>query len=150
MLLSRSLSALILPKLVLSSVTATNTTLLRNSSFTVSTFINATSLGSLGAPPLVPYISSFHTSINHNFQSTERMGSESSKASDPSAFPKGKSDTEWRTVLSPAQVCYIHHILLLHFFFFYLLTELTLANFSISPPSVQGIASKWNRACFLK
>jgi len=42
------------------------------------------------------------------------MGSDSSKANDGAAFPKGKSDSEWRTVLSPQQVCFYHFHFVVH------------------------------------
>ncbi|UZJ51632.1 hypothetical protein CBS101457_000952 [Exobasidium rhododendri] len=101
MLLARSLPALIIPRLALS--VASSTTVPLRSFVTVSTLSYSTSnLGSLGAPPLAFYTSSFINSSSS--QSIRKMGSDSSKATgDGASFPKGKSDTEWRTVLSPAQ-----------------------------------------------
>jgi hypothetical protein len=103
MLLARSLSALILPRLALSSASTAARSL--RGPYSVSTLSFAThNLGSFAAPPLGLYTSSF---VNRS-HSVRNMGSDSSKtASDPSAFPKGKSDSEWRTILSPQQVCHL-------------------------------------------
>jgi hypothetical protein len=104
MLLARTLPALVLPRLALSISTQSITGVLvraRGGPVTVSALgrssNTSTPLGNLPAPPLGIYSSSFVS-----FQSVRNMGSDSSKVS--STAPKAKSDEEWRTVLSPAQV----------------------------------------------
>lgn len=107
MLLARTLPALVLPRLALSistqSITATALVRARGGPITVSASAlnrasntTATPLGNLPAPPLGIYSSLV------SYQSIRNMGSDSSKVS--SSAPKAKSDEEWRTILTPAQV----------------------------------------------
>lgn len=94
MLITRSLSLLILPRLATSA---------SRTPVTISAISGATSLSNLPAPPLGIFSTAFHTSTSVH-RSTE-MGSDASKSNgDASSFPKDKPDKEWRTVLSPAQV----------------------------------------------
>lgn len=100
MLVARSWPVLLLPSLTTQTKLTAGTLL--QSPFTVSTFNRSANLGNLPAPPLEIYSSSFFSTS----ASSRTMGSDSSKANGSPAgnFPKAKSDEEWRTVLSPAQV----------------------------------------------
>lgn len=91
MLLSRSLSTLLLPRLALSILTTSRLP-------TATSLLCDTSASACVSPGLYHPFSPRSISVRS-------MGSDASKASDAS-FPKGKSDKEWRTVLSPEQVGY--------------------------------------------